>query len=98
MIWQNSPKLVPEVTPSAQEFIEQYDTDWYNLRLGHQFDPETGEISDIVIYHIINRFTGVIEFQGTYLPTAIQHIDALTHHMKNREKDDLLEEVPSILN
>ena len=95
MIWNQSANTTPQVADAYGTVLQQYDTEWYRIRLGYIFDPETSAIGTCVLYHVINNKTGVIEFQGAYLPSCINHINSLTEAMNTFNSND--GDLPKIL-
>lgn len=83
MIWNRSEKVVNPEHTKFDDFLSQYDNEWYETRLGYLYDPETGNVSDTTVYHIINRNTGVIEYQGTMLPAVVQHANFMAGAMSD---------------
>jgi hypothetical protein len=91
MIWNDSDNIVPQIASDYSDVLKIYDTEWYKIRLGYMFDPEHSKISTSVLYHVINVKTGVIEYQGSYLPSCINNVNELSKFMKEFDKtpDDL---------
>lgn len=64
-------KYPVESTDIVNTVLQGHSNNWYKIELGHFFDPETGDVSETVLYHVVNRITDVVEYQGHHLPTAI---------------------------
>ena len=95
MIWSANEKISPNIDPAYSRLLDSYGTKWYRIDLGYIFDPDDGAVSDVVIYHVVNNFTGVIEYQGSHLPSVIQMANALDDAMRKLEQE---EDLPSLLN
>lgn len=79
MIWNHSDNLYPADAQSA--ILNQFNTDNYSIKVGYIFDPDSSEIGSVLMYHIVNNITGVIEYQGSYLPSTIMHMQQLDKAM-----------------
>lgn len=99
MIWNRSDKITTAELNKFDDFLSQYDTDHYEIRLGKLYDPDDGNVLDIAVYHIINRNTGVIEYQGSTLPAVIQHCRYMNEAMDamDQSKASLIE-FPKLIN
>ncbi len=93
-IWNASAEIVPQLPSEWSDVLHQYETDWYRIRLGYIFDPETSQIGSSVLYHVVNKKTGVIEYQGSYLPSCINNVNELTKFMNELTNKD--EDLPRI--
>jgi len=91
MIWNASDNIVPQIGKEWSDTLDAYETDWYKIRLGYMFDPETSQVGTSVLYHVVNRKTGVIEYQGSYLPSCINNVNELTKFMNelSHKEEDL---------
>jgi len=90
MIWQESPETSPDIPAEYNDVLKFYDSEWYRIRLGRMFNPDKDKVYNSVLYHVINNKTGVIEFQSSYLPSAVGHAEQMGRAM------DKLNEVPSV--
>lgn len=95
VIWSNNEKVRPPIDPAYNALLNDFSNKWYTIELGFLFEPDDGATSDVVVYHVVNNFTGVIEYQGSHLPSVIQMAMALDEAMMKLERED---ELPALIN
>lgn len=99
MSWMDSNKEVYEGLPQASnDYLDQFGSEDYKLVIGHSFDDEAVELSNAVVYHVINKHTGVVEFQGSFLASAIDCLKALQSRLTATLVEMKNDRAPRIIN
>ena len=56
---------------ATEALLGEHKNNWYEIKVGKMFEPDTGEVTDTILYHVVNRITDIIEYQGHHLPAVL---------------------------